>query len=150
VTSVIYRVTRSKFTAEVRDIMYACRRSVQLARACRTGYNVAARRQLNLGAARVASSWSPGKVTLLGHKITSSLQSLRAPNLFFRRGYAGEPTMGGCNARMLSINFLSIDLPPHKLVGLPALSPTMETGMVVMRDTFNPARPVEFIYESHN
>ena len=71
--------------------MYTVRRGLQLARACRAGYNVATRRAVSLGAARIASFGSPAGIQL---RNAPGLNSLRAPMLFFRRGYAGMCGIG--------------------------------------------------------
>lgn len=66
--------------------MYASKRVLQLARACRLGFSVSSRRSVSLGAARLASSWSPGSANLSKTATVSSFP--RTPALFFRRGYA--------------------------------------------------------------
>lgn len=87
----------SKFTAEgVPATMYASRRAVQLARACRAGYSFPTRRPISLGAARIASAWSPTKVEPQRYK-NAGLKSWRAPFLLFRRGYAGMYSIKALN-----------------------------------------------------
>ena len=69
--------------------MYATRRAIQLARACRTGFHGASRRPISLGATRLSSLWSPAKAQL--SRTAAAVNCSPLARAVLRRGYAGMP-----------------------------------------------------------
>lgn len=78
---------RGQSSLEGGSRMYASRRVLQLARACRASFYGAGRRSVNVGAARLAASWLPARTGLVRAARINSFPV--TPALFCRRGYAG-------------------------------------------------------------